>query len=182
MSTDEATRRLRDEGFVVLDATPDSYLDEAIIGEIGQEHHLEQVIFYYQSGPLERSEIVECAARSGQQASRVAADLRALGFKIPSVNDLGVVDDELQRICAESSSTSIVLWNFGDQPVLVGAVMGVASDVGRPVDYVAKRLRSAGYEVPDTASLTDPGPVPCSTSEIRLQVLTWLVTRRAGTR
>lgn len=155
MSADEATRRLRAEGFVVLDATPGSYLDEAIVGEIGQDHQREQVIFYSQSGSVKRGEIIECAVRSGQQAACVAADLRALGFEVPSVNNLGVVDDELQRMCAESSRTSSVLWSFDDRPVPMGAVMDVASDIGRPVDYVAKRLRSAGYEVPDTASLTD---------------------------
>jgi hypothetical protein len=32
MSADEATRRLRSEGFVVLDTAPDASLDAAIVG------------------------------------------------------------------------------------------------------------------------------------------------------
>jgi DNA-binding ferritin-like protein len=155
MSTEEATRRLRDEGFVVLDATPDSYLDEAIISEIGEFSERENVVLHSQSDPVDRSTIVKLAGRSGQQAVRVAADLQTLGFIVPSVNDLGVVDDELQQICAQSWRISIGPWSFGDSPVPVGVVIEVASGVSRPVDYVAQRLRSVGYTVPDTASLTD---------------------------
>ncbi len=156
ISTDEAILRLRDEGFVVLDTVPDSYFDDAIIGEIGQDHQLERVIFYHQSVPVERRAIIELAARSGRQAARVAADLRAVGFIVPPMNDLGVVDDELQQMCAESSQTSIADRRFDDWPVAAGVVMDVASYVIRPPGYVAERLRTVGYEVPfDTASLND---------------------------
>ena len=69
----------------------------------GQDHQLERVIFYHQSVPVERRAIIELAARSGRQAAGVAADLRAVGLIVPPMNDLGVVDDELQQMCAESS-------------------------------------------------------------------------------
>lgn len=66
------------------------------------------------------------------------------------MNDLSVVDDELRRMCDE-----FVLWSFGDQPAPAGTVVDVAGAFGRTASYVARRLRSAGYEVFDAASLTD---------------------------
>lgn len=155
MSTEEVTRRLRDERFVVLDASPDSYLDEAIVGQIGENSQSDLTIFYYQRDPVERHEIIEVAERTSQQVTRVAADLRVLGFTVPPVNDFGLVDEELQRICGESSEASYVLWNVDDCPLPVGVLMHLADNVARTVDYVADRLREVGYEVPDTASLTE---------------------------
>lgn len=154
MSADEVAHRLRSEGFVVLDATPDSHLDKAIIGEIGQDLQLDQVIFNHQSNPVARGEIIEFAARSGKHVAEVAADLRALGFEVQSVEALVVVDNELRRMCAELQ-TSILRLPFRDMPIPVGAVMELASYVGRPPHHVAERLRSAGYEVAETVALTD---------------------------
>ena len=157
MSADEATRQLRVERFVVLDALPDPHLDAAIVGEIGEELIPgERVVFLDQSRPVDRRAIVGFAVRAGQRMDRVAADLRALGFIVPPVGDLGLVDGELARMCADSSRTSIHLWPFNDRTVMAGAIVDIADkDLGRSADYVAERLRSVGYKVPDIASLTD---------------------------
>lgn len=154
MSPDEVKRRLRNEDFVLLDATPDAYLDEAIIGEIGQRSQHEKLLLS-EPGLVERTKIIELAARSDRKTTHVEADLRALGFEVPAMNDLGVVDDELRRICERLRFISEIPLEFEDRPIPVGPIIDVANEVGLPAEYVAERLRSAGYKVANAAGLTD---------------------------
>jgi hypothetical protein len=66
--------------------------------------------------------------------------------------------------------------------------MRLASDIGRPADYVAERLRSVGYEVPETSGLTEEDRFMVSTSlngdgpwlTGRDPVAVWHLARAAG--
>jgi hypothetical protein len=104
--------------------------------------------------PVGRDSVIAFAISSDRPATRIVADLEALGFAVPSMNGLGVVDDELRRISSEHRASRL-MHPFEDQPMPPGAVMEIARRVSRPVDSVAERLRSAGYAVAYSASLTD---------------------------
>jgi DNA-directed RNA polymerase specialized sigma24 family protein len=103
--------------------------------------------------------------------------------------------DALNRLCQENwlpVYRSVARWagtpaeaEDMTQEVFVRAIQSIGSycqaDLGIP--YRAYLLRiSRNLAIDRWRAKQAAGAVTCSTSEIRLQGLTWLVTRRAGTR
>ena len=179
-TTDDVVRWLRSAGYVVLSTNPEPYLDKMIIGiPVHAERESRppssnewpifpeqepvpfpeqapvQGRFSRQDIPVSHGEILQIARSRGYTPARVAADLRRLGFPVPVVNYPAKADDELALIASRGlGAFAHGQWLHDNRPVPAGHVVATARRLVRDVDYVADRLRDAGYEVPDLTTMT----------------------------